>query len=268
MKKSISFLIISLMAVCAAAQDLYIGSFYVTTESEEKLYGDGNDKWTTRKNVVCEMFRFERPDVLGLQSVSSAQLSSIRTGMNTGLTGVVAYKMAGDILYNSKVVELDTCSVVDGMPEGGTCSWAKMQKDGKTFYVFNMCLADSVATTGITRIRAAADAINQENAACFLVGYLGVNETKPAYTRMIAKYNDCHAKAPIISEEYGTVNNFDLEDNHSSNRYDFVCASKNVTNIKAYGQLQYGYFTQMSDGSYKRRLPSTHFPVMVKLTLP
>ena len=53
-----------------------------------------------------------------------------------------------------------------------------------------------------------------------------------------------------------------LENNHESSRYDFVFASRSIT-IKAYGQLQNGYFTAES-GSHKRRLPSTHFPVMVK----
>ena len=95
-----------------------------------------------------------------------------------------------------------------------------------------------------------------------MVGYLGVNETKQPYTRLTAKFNDSYTKASVKSAEYGTVNNFDLENNHGSNRYDFVLTSKNVT-VKAYGQLQYGYFTAES-GSYKRRLPSTHFPVMVK----
>lgn len=268
MKRSILFIIVTLMAFCAVAQDLYIGSFYVTTESEEKLYGDGNDKWATRKGTICEMFRYEMPDVLGLQSASSSQLSAIRTGMNSGLTNIASYKLAGDILYNSKAVELDTCSVVEDMPEGSTCSWAKFQKEGKTFYVLNMCLADSVALSSMNRIRTAADVINKENVAVFLVGYLGVNETKTAYTRMTGKFNDCYKKAPIVSAEYGTVNNFDLENNHGSNRYDFVTANKKVTTIKAYGQLQYGYFTKESDGSNKRRLPSTHFPVMAKVKLP
>ena len=85
---------------------------------------------------------------------------------------------------------------------------------------------------------------------------------------MTGKFNDCYTKAPIVSAEYGTVNNFDLENNHGSNRYDFVTANKKVTTVKAYGQLQYGYFTKESDGSYKRRLPSTHFPVMAKVKLP
>ena len=41
MKKTISFIIIVLIACSSFAQDLYIGCFYVTTTDEEKLYGDG-----------------------------------------------------------------------------------------------------------------------------------------------------------------------------------------------------------------------------------
>jgi hypothetical protein len=98
------------------------------------------------------------------------------------------------------------------------------------------------------------------------VGKLGGNEKKNAYTRLNARYYDCYRKASVISAEYGTVNNFDLAANHSADRFDFVFTSKTVT-TQAYGQLQYAYYTKESDGSYKRRLPSTHFPVMAKVTL-
>ena len=49
MKRSLTFIIISMMAFCAFAQDLYIGSFYVTTPSEESQLGDGKDKKKDKK---------------------------------------------------------------------------------------------------------------------------------------------------------------------------------------------------------------------------
>ena len=52
MKKTLSFIIISMIASCVFSQDLYIGSFYVTTTDEEKLYGDGGDKWANRLPVI------------------------------------------------------------------------------------------------------------------------------------------------------------------------------------------------------------------------
>lgn len=259
MKKTI-FILFLLFVQCSMvfAQDLYIGSFYVTTEEEEKLFGDGNDKWASRMPIICDMFNFEQPDVLGLQSLTSAQLGQISKRMTS-------YSSVGDILYNKSLV-LDASGTVDEMPEGSTCSWAKLQKDGTAFYVFNICFSSSVATSSSTRIRNAIGEINTENLPSFIVGYLGVNETKTAYTRLVARHNDCFSQAPIVSAEYGTVNNFNLEANHSTDRFDFVLASKTVS-VKAYGQLQYGYFTKESDGNYKRRLPSTHFPVMAKVTL-
>jgi len=261
MKKTSLFIFFSLIAFCAYAQELYIGSFYVTTTDEEKLYGDGNDKWASRLPAICDMFNFEQPDVLGLQSVSESQLSQITKRMS-------AYSVAGDILYK-KSLELDSIGTVEEMPEGSICSFARLKKDGKAFYVFNMCFPTdvNVALTSVTRIRTAIGVINTENLPFFLVGYLGTNETKTAYTRLSARYNDCFKQAPIVSAEYGTVNNFDLAANHGTARYDFVFASKTIS-VKAYGQLQYGYFTKGSDGSYKRRLPSTHFPVMAKVSLP
>lgn len=268
MRKSIAFIIISLMTVCATAQNLYIGSFYVTTNTEEKLYGDGKDKWTERQVHISNLFRYEQPDVLGLQGATTTQQSAIRSKINSGLTSVLTYKLAQDILYN-KTVELDTCNMVENMPEGSTCSWAKMRKDGKAFYVFNFCFSteNSVATSSASRVRTAIDEINTEGLPVLIVGDLGVNETKSAYNSLKAKYNDCFTTAAVVSAEYGTKNNFDLAANHGTERYDFIFASKSIT-VKAYGQLQSAYFTQESDGTYKRRQLSTHFPVMAKVTLP
>lgn len=261
MKKTISFIIIALMTCSTFAQNLFIGSFYVTTTDEEKLYGDGGDKWATRRNIICDMFNFEQPDVVGLQSVTEAQISNLTIRMST-------YKAAKDILY-SKTLELEDSGQVSEMPEGSTCFWAKLKKEGKTFYVFNVCFStdSSIASASTTRLLAAVDEINTETLPYFVVGNLGDNDKKTPYSRLSTRYQDCYKKAPVVSAEYGTVNNFDLEANHSADRFDFVFASKNVT-VNAYGQLQYAYYTRESDGSYKRRLPSTHFPVMAKVTLP
>ena len=265
MKRSFTLIIISLVALCAAAQDLYIGSFYVTSTDEESQYGDGKDKWSVRKPIICEMFRYEKPDILGLQGATSSQMSTIRTGLNTGMQGLLSYKLAGNILYNN-TCELDTCNSVEGFPEGCSCSWAKLRKEEKDFYVFNICFTPDDAYTSANRLRTTITEINTENLPCFIVGSLGTKEATQAYNRITARYNDAYAKAPIISAEYGTVNNFDLENNHSSDRFDFVFTPKTGVTIKAYGQMQNGYYTSESDG-YKRRLPSTHFPVMVKLKM-
>lgn len=262
MKKTLSFIIISLITFCAYAQNLYIGSFYVTTPTEESLYGDGGDKWANRRTVICDMFNFEQPDVLGLQSATDAQISFISQRMTT-------YSTAGDILYNKNMLEADSCGVVGEMPEGNTCSWAKLKKGETAFYVFNVCFTTDVniASTSATRVIEAIGEINAENLPCFIIGYLGGNEKKSAYSKFALKYSDSFKKAPIISAEFGTVNNFDLAKTHATDRFDVVFASRKVS-IKAYGLLQYGYYTKESDGNYKRRLPSTHFPVMVKVALP
>lgn len=246
----------------ASAQNLYIGSFYMTSTDEEALYGDGGDKWANRRTPIIDMFNFEQPDVLGLQSATDTQITYISNRLTN-------HHVVGDILY-SKSLELLENGVVENMPEGSTCSWAKLQKGEKAFYVFNICFSteSTVATTSATRLNSAIVDINTEKLTCFIIGDLGVNETKTAYTRITARYNDCYTKASVRSAEYGTKNNFDLANNHGTERFDFIFASKTVTAVSAYGQLQYGYFTKESDGSYKRRQLSTHFPVMAKVTLP
>lgn len=261
MKKAISFIIIALMACSTFAQDLYIGSFYVTTTDEEKLYGDGGDKWATRRTPISEMFNFEQPDVVGLQAVTHSQVSNLITRMSS-------YKAAKDILYN-RTLELADSGHVSNMPEGSTCFWAKLKKGEKTFIVFNISFPtdNNIAVASATRILTAVEEVNTESLPYFIVGNLGSNEKKTPYTKLSTRHQDCYKNAPVVSAEYGTVNNFDLAANHSTDRFDFVFASKNVT-VNAYGQLQYAYYTRESDGSNKRRLPSTHFPVMAKVTLP
>ena len=252
-----------MIASRAFSQDLYIGSFYVTTTDEEKLYGDGGDKWASRLPVICDMFNFEQPDVLGLQSLTASQSTSIYARMKS------SFNIEGNILYNKNTLELVESGNVEEMPEGSTCSWAKLQKEESAFYVFNICFStdNTIATPSATRVREAISEINTEDLPCFIVGYLGVNASKSAYSRLNSKYPDSYTKASVVSAEYGTVNNFDLAANHGSDRYDFVFASSKVT-VKAYGQLQSGYYTKESDGNYKRRLLSTHFPVMAKVKLP
>lgn len=258
MKKHFWTIFLALIAICASAQDLYVGSFYVTSIEEEAEYGDGGDKWINRRTHICDMFNFEQPDIVGLQGANETQISYINQKMPY-------YTVAADILYKNTIV-LDTCGVVVDMPEGSTCTWAKFSKDDKVFYVFNICFAQAAATASSTRVRNAVTEINTENLPCLVVGNLGVNEEKQAYTRMAGKFHDCYTQAPIVSAEYGTVNNFDLANNHTSSRYDFIFVSKTVS-VKAYGQLQYAYFTS-TNGTNTRRLPSTHFPVMAKVTLP
>lgn len=267
MKRTILFtfflLFAQLQLSIANAQNLYIGSLYVTSTTEESLYGDGGDKWANRMPIISDMFNFEQPDVLGLQSLTEAQLGQLSKRLTN-------FNAAENILYNKTTLELDTCGIVEEMPEGSTCSWARLQKAGKAFYIFNICFATdaSVALSSSTRVRNAMSEINTENLPSFVVGFLGVNESKTAYSRLAPRHYDCFKQASTVSAEYGTVNNFDLEANHGTERYDFVFAPRSGVTIKAYGQLQYGYFTKESDGSYKRRLPSTHFPVMAKVTLP
>ena len=266
MKKTLSYIALSLFYLfnfspfTVLAQDLYIGSLYVTSSDEEKLYGDGNDKWATRMPIICDMLNFEQPDVMGLQSLTSTQLSQVTRRMSK-------YQGAGTILYNTTVT-LDSSGTVEEMPEGSTCSWARLQKDGTDFYVFNICFApdNSIAYSSASRVITAIGEINTDKLPCFIIGNLGVDEKKNACSKFTTRYNDCFTTAPIVSAEFGTMNGFDLDANHGTERYDFIFAPKSVT-VKAYGQLQYGYYTKESDGSYKRRLPSSHFPVMAKVSL-
>lgn len=261
MRKTLSFITIFMMAFCAFAQDLYIGSFYVTTPDEEKLYGDGGDKWATRRTYICDLFNFEQPDVLGLQSATESQVSFINQRMTS-------HNATGNIIYK-KELELVSNGAIEEMPEGSTCSWVKLKKGDSAFYVFNVSFSTdaTLGNTSAIKVIAAVEELNTEGLPYVVLGYLGGNEKKAAYTKLNTYYYDCYRRAPIISAEYGTVNNFDLAANHSTERFDVIFTSRDVT-TKAYGQLQSAYLTKETDGSYKRRQFSTHFPVMAKVTLP
>ena len=249
------------MVFWANAQQLYIGSLYVTTPTEESSYGDGRDLWQNRLPVICDMFNFEQPDVLGLQSLTDAQLSAITNGMTS-------YLSTGNILYNN-TLQLLASGTVSGLPSTGSCNWAKLSKAGSDFYVFNIFFnttSSSQARTLANQILQAIPQINTGNLPCFVVGNMGLNESSNAYSLLAAQYSDCFTEASVVSAEFGTKNNFDIDNNHGSQRYDFIFAPKN-SDIYSYGQLQYGYYTKESGSTYKRRLPSTHYPVMAKVNL-
>lgn len=262
MKRNVLFFIISLIACCAQGQELYIGSYNITSTDEESLIGDGNNKWGNRMPVICDMLNFEEPDVIGLQSLTESQLTSVARRLTN-------YSQAGYILFNKKALELLSEGTVDNLLEGNSCNWAKLQKGETAFYVFNVSFSTNAteASSSLTRVLTAIGEVNTESLPCFVVGNIGTDETTTIYTRLNARYPDCYTKAETVSAEYGTFSGFDLAANHGSARFDFVFASKNVS-VKAYGQLQYGYLSKESDGSYKRRHPSAHFPVMAKVTLP
>ena len=165
MKRTISFFIISLMAFCVYAQNLYIGTCYVTTVEEDSISSDKGDKWTNRVSVLCDMFKFEQPDVLGLQAYNSTQLAQIKQRVST-------HSAAGDILYNRTKIQMDNCGVVDNLREGCSCSWAKLKIEERYFYVFNFSFTTSTtdAASSATVVRSAVTNINTESLPVFVIG--------------------------------------------------------------------------------------------------
>ena len=263
MKRKITTLIVCLLlsVLCTKAQELYIGSLYVTTPTEETQYGDGNDVWANRLPVICDMFNFEQADVLGLQALTADQLTALTQGMSP-------YLSTGNILYNNTLQLLESGNVSD-LSAAGTCNWAKLKKEGTAFYVFNMFLnttSSSEANTLVSQILQAVAQVNTGNLPCFIIGDMGLDATSQAYSTLAAQYSDCFTKARIVSAELGTKNDFDINACHGSERYDFIFAPQS-SSVTSYGQLQYGYFTKEADESYKRRSPSTHYPVMAKVNL-
>lgn len=286
MKRMILTLAVALGAFAAHAQQLYIGSYNVTSTAEEGSYGDGNDKWANRMPVICDMFNFEQADVVGMQSMDKDQYADLRSGMagyQTVGVGADDGEEAGlfaPIFCNSATVELlesghfwlsdtpDKASKFSGAANSQVCTWAKLRKGQSAFYVFNVCLDTNadIAKASASLVLGRMQEMNGDGLPCFLTASIGADEQSEVYAQLAAQLADAYASAGVVSAEYGTLNAFNLASNHGTSRYDFVFAGTSGINVDSYGQLQYGYFTT-SGGNATRRLPSAHFPVMAKATL-
>lgn len=301
MKKYTFTLLFLAITLCVSSQNLFVGTYNIRNDnSDDRKEGNA---WPKRCQVMCDMMNFEQPDIFGTQEVLVGQLRDLIQGLDgydcIGV-GRDDGKEAGEysaIFYKKdKLKRLDYgnfwLNETPDKPALGwdaacirICTWGKFQ-DVKTklkFYFFNLHM-DHV---GVVARREAAKLVVRKikeiagcNAPVILTGDFNVDQHDEIYQIFTQSglLKDSYTAARMRFAENGTFQGF-KSSLLTDSRIDHVFVS-NRFQVKQYGILTNGYWTEgtsrevskegaapqeLNFRQYVHRLPSDHYPVMVKL---
>ncbi|MFC1637132.1 endonuclease/exonuclease/phosphatase family protein [Planctomycetota bacterium] len=256
---------------------------------------DGENRWPNRRQMVFDVIRDHKSDVVGLQEALKFQIDEILEAVpDLGMIGVGRDdgKTKGEysaILYNGGRFSVDESGTfwLSDMPDvpgsitwGNACTrictWARFveRKTGKAFYAFNVHL-DHVSQPSRERsaVLLAQHIRGREHPDPFVVtGDFNVGETNSAVlyltgkTRLGGGGKWEHANpVPMVDTfrvrhpsagDVGTFNRF--KGNRTGEKIDYVFAP---TSAKVYE-------AQILPDNVDGRYPSDHFPVVARLRLP
>jgi endonuclease/exonuclease/phosphatase family metal-dependent hydrolase len=256
---------------------------------------DGENRWPNRRQMVFDVIRDQKSDVVGLQEALKFQIDEIVEAVpGLGMVGVGRDdgKTKGEysaILYDRDHFRVDdsgtfwlsdTPDVPGSITWGNACtricSWARLveKKTGKAFYAFNLHL-DHVSQPSRERSAAliAQRIRSREHPDPFvLTGDFNVGEDNPVVlyfkgkTRLSGGGEREHANpVPMVDTfrvahpdagDVGTFNRF--KGRRNGPKIDYVFAPPDVKVIEA------NILHDNVDGRY----PSDHFPVTARLRLP
>ena len=283
------------------AQEMLVGTYNIRNKND----GDSirGEVWGKRRQVICDQVNFMSPAIFGTQEVLHGQLQDLLHGLrNYRYIGVGRDdgKTKGE--YAAIFYEKNRLRLLDhgdfwlnetpDRPALGwdaacirICTWGKF-KDLRTkqkFYFFNLHM-DHVGRVArregarlvVSKIREIAG-----KKPVVLTGDFNVDQTDEIYSIFTESgiLMDSYAVAPVRFAENGTFNDYKPMLKTSS-RIDHVFVSPSV-HVDAYGVLTDSYWTPNTDsahlqkatdapqeisfGSYTRRNPSDHYPVMVRI---
>lgn len=290
------------VALMANAQQLFVGTYNIRNHNSDDDR-EGN-VWTTRCRVICDELNFEDPDVFGTQEVLHEQLGDLLDGLDgydyIGV-GRDDGKEAGEysaIFYKKDRLEMLRhgnfwLNETPDVPKLGwdaacirICSWGQFRQKatGFEFYYFNLHM-DHV---GVVARREAAKLVVKKigeiakDAPVVLTGDFNVDQTDEIYTIFTRSgvLKDSYVAAKHRFAENGTFNAF-KPDLKTDSRIDHVFVSPKF-DVQRYGILTNCYWTKNADSDsttqqaanapqelrfqqYQRRLPSDHYPVLVKI---
>lgn len=302
MKKFFLILIIISVSIAACAQSLTVATYNIRNEnSSDDEKGNG---WKQRCPVICELIRFNDFDIFGSQEVKHGQLNDMLEGLpQYGYIGVGRDdgKIEGEyspIFYKKDKFDLIKTgdfwlSEQTDHPNKGwdavlprICTWGQFEeKDTKfRFWFFNLHM-DHVGV--IARRESAKLVLSKIKEMCgnepvILTGDFNVDQTHQSYAVLNTSgiLDDSYEKANIRYALNGTFNGF-KPDLYTNSRIDHIFVSPVMT-VERYGILTDTYRTvRDANGKIKAgdfpeeysfkdcdiRMPSDHFPVVVKLSL-
>lgn len=256
---------------------------------------DGQNHWKNRYEMVFDVLRNHRPDIVGLQEALSFQIDQIRKAVEGfGLIGVAREDGKNDGEYSAILYRLDRFDVdesgtfwfsdtpeVPGSSHWGNacvriCSWARFveKKSGGAFYVFNLHL-DHVSQPSREKsaVLLSQRVLNRKHPDPFVVtGDFNTGENNPVILYLkgkaaLSKSNgdECKNPVPMVdtfrilhpdANEVGTFNGF--SGNRKGEKIDYIFTLPDVKVLEA--KILYDNV----DGKF----PSDHFPVWATLRFP
>lgn len=302
MKRYFIFALTLALSLSAGAQQLYVGSYNVRNQNDaDARQGDG---WPTRSKVLCAQVDFEDPDIFGTQEVLHGQLNDMRTlldhydyigigrddGREAGEYSAIFYKKSRlNLLADGNFWLNET----PDRPALGwdaacirICTWGQFEQrsTGFRFFFFNLHM-DHV---GVVARRESAKLIVQkireiaQEAPAIVTGDFNVDQNDSIFSIFTDSglLVDSYVAAERRFAENGTFNDFD-PNLKSESRIDHVFVSP-AFSVHRYGILTNSYWTaegaqakQLVKGKnapqeidfqhFRRRNPSDHYPVFVKL---
>lgn len=300
MKKLLIFVFCVFAVAEAAAQDLIVASYNVRFLNDNDIKtGNG---WEQRAPWLCGLIEFEGFDIFGAQEVRHVQLndmlqlmpdySYIGVGRDDGATKgeytPIFYKterfelLDSGHFWLSKTPEIPSKSWDAALPR--ICSWGHFAdgKTGRRFWFFNLHM-DHVGVHA--RVKSARLVIRQIKDICpdgecvILTGDFNVDQGNEVYQIFAdsALLSDSFETAEKRYAPNGTYNTFNPE-MKTSRRIDHIFLSPSLR-VRNYGVLTETYRAEipqqdtisdtipgaLSEQHFQSRLPSDHFPVVVKL---
>ncbi len=253
---------------------------------------DGPDHWTKRREMLFQVFRDQRPDVVGLQEALIFQLDEIRQALpeyGTIVAGRDDGKAGGEacaILYRSARFEVneqgtfwlsDTPEMPGSRSWGNNitriCTWARLRdrQTGGRFYMYNTHLDHQSQPARELGAELIARRMGQRSHPdqIILTGDFNAGEGNPVVRYLkgenpavASKTGPCAAVPPLVDTyrvlhpdetTVGTFNGFSGK--RDGEKIDYVLASPQWKVLEAF--IVY----DNTNGRY----PSDHFPVMAVL---
>ena len=303
-KNNISILSVIIILLCGCQPDkktTFTAASYNlrNANSADSLQGDG---WGNRCPIIAGLVQFHEFDIFGTQEGLRHQLDSLKTnlpkydyigvGRNDGKKGgehaAIFYRIDkfellghGDF-WLSETPEKPSVGWDAVLPR--ICTWGhfKYKDTGFEFLFFNLHMDHIGKQARVESALLVQQKMKEigENLPAILTGDFNVDQTHRSYLALTESGILCDAfeVADLRYTTNGTFNGFD-SDNYTESRIDHVFVTPTFHILK-YGVLTDSY-RRMKEGaqkasvkdcpeeisirSYESRIPSDHFPVMVKL---
>lgn len=303
-KNNISILSVIIILLCGCQPDkktTFTAASYNlrNANSADSLQGDG---WGNRCPIIAGLVQFHEFDIFGTQEGLRHQLDSLKTnlpkydyigvGRNDGKKGgehaAIFYRIDKFELLGhggfwlSETPEKPSVGWDAVLPR--ICTWGhfKYKDTGFEFLFFNLHMDHIGKQARVESALLVQQKMKEigENLPAILTGDFNVDQTHRSYLALTESgtLRDAFEVADLRYATNGTFNGFD-SDNYTESRIDHVFVTPTFHILK-YGVLTDSYRRMKKDDqkasvkdcpeeisirSYESRIPSDHFPVMVKL---